>query len=114
MKIVINKNHGSFELSHTAITIYAQKKGLNLKWEVTNNNFGRCFYYLDDNRTKYFNERQIERDDLVLVEIIETMGEKADGISSKLKVVEIPDYVQWEIEECRGAERVVEKYRSWQ
>lgn len=66
---------------------------------------------------------EIERNDPILVQVVEQLGKKEasggdiwkGGSTSSLKIVEIPDDVlEWHIEEYDGIERVVEKYRSWQ
>lgn len=44
---------------------------------------------------------------------MEQLGEAADGDYAELKVVEIPDDVQWIVEEYDGAEWVAEKHRTW-
>lgn len=41
------------------------------------------------------------------------MGKKASGKCAELKVIEIPDGVDWEIDDYDGIETVHEKHRSW-
>ena len=53
------------------------------------------------------------RTDKKLVECVETLGEKADGYCAELKVVEIPDDVNWEIDEYDGLESIHEVHRVW-
>jgi hypothetical protein len=60
-----------------------------------------------------FSERDIERNDSLLVQVVEELGDLASGTFSCLKVVEIPDNIEWEIEEYDGMEWVSEKHRSW-
>jgi len=49
-----------------------------------------------------------------LVSIVEEMGSKnASGNFAQLKIVEIPDDVEWQIEEYDGRERVAEAHRTW-
>jgi hypothetical protein len=50
----------------------------------------------------------------VLVKIVEEMGEQAGqkGIT-KLKVVEIPDNIEWSVHEYDGSEWVAEAHRTW-
>jgi hypothetical protein len=92
VKIVINACHGGFSLSDKAEEIYRTKKG------ITDENWW---------------SRDIARDDDLLVELVETMGEECNSRFSKLKVVEIPDYVEWQIDEYDGNEWVAEKHRTW-
>ena len=49
-----------------------------------------------------------------LIEVVEKMKEKANGRHAKLKIVKIPDDVEWEIEEYDGTEWVSEKHRRWE
>ena len=53
------------------------------------------------------------RDDPFLVQAVEELGEKANTKISDLKIVEIPDDVEWEIQEYDGSEWVAEKHRVW-
>ncbi len=89
MKIVINTCHGGFGLSKEAYQF------LRLKW---------------DNYGFHFNN---ERDNSKLVECVEKLGERASGECSNLKVVEIPDGINWEINEYDGSEHIAEKHRIW-
>jgi D-mannonate dehydratase len=55
-----------------------------------------------------------ERDDPRLIEVIEQLGvEKASGALADIEIVEIPDDVEWQIEEYDGKEWVAEKNRAW-
>jgi hypothetical protein len=45
--------------------------------------------------------------------LVEEMGEKAGSTYSQLRIVEIPDDVEWQIEEYDGSEWVSEKHRTW-
>jgi hypothetical protein len=44
---------------------------------------------------------------------VETLGEKANGSFAELKIVEVPDYIDWVINEYDGLESVEEKHQSW-
>ena len=90
-KIVINDCYGGFGLSDSALKEYCAK--LNKVYPIRQHN--------------------IARDDSVLVEIIERMGEVANGSCAKLKIVEIPDDVLWEVSEYGGMEWVAEQHRKW-
>jgi len=89
MKVVINADYGGFSLSEEAY------KFLGLKWD------GYGFAFTD------------ERSDLKLVECVEKLGEKANGECAKLKVIEVPDEVKYEIEEYDGREHVAECHSTW-
>lgn len=60
-----------------------------------------------------FQVGKIERNDPLLVQVVETLGREANGFAAELKVVEIPDDVVWEITEYDGIETVREVARSW-
>ncbi len=44
---------------------------------------------------------------------VEELKEEANGTFAELKIVEIPDDVEWVIEEYDGIEWVSEKHRVW-
>lgn len=58
-------------------------------------------------------EEGYERNDPILVKAVKDLGRDADGSCSDLEVVEIPDGIEWEIEEYDGMESVHEAHRSW-
>ena len=90
MKVVINKCFGGFGLSKVAEGLYleATEKEEVLAWEIP-------------------------RDDPVLVRIVEELGKKSWGIYAELKVVEVPDDVEWFIEDYDGIEWVAEVHETW-
>ncbi len=57
--------------------------------------------------------RPEKRDDPILIQVVERLGDKANGMCAKLKVVEIPDGVAWGIDEYDGAESIEESHQSW-
>ncbi len=61
----------------------------------------------------HLSSRGIERDNPLLIQVIEELGGKANGSGSKLKIVEIPDDVDWTIEEYDGNEHIAEKHQTW-
>lgn len=93
-KIVINVCHGGFGLSEEATTRYK-----------------RLAMIESDNEDWYYYD--IDRDDQYLVQVVEEMGAAANNRYSELKVVTIPDDVEWEIAEYDGLEWVAEKHRTW-
>lgn len=114
-KIVICECHGGFGLSDKAIEYYGELKNLSLVKQVGKyfNLTGLDWYVGEINDDNYFHSRSIPRDDADLVRVVEELGKEADGKYAELKVVEIPDGVEWEIEEYDGAEWVAEKHRTW-
>ena len=61
----------------------------------------------------YFTLSDIDRNNPLLVQIVEEMGEQANGMYAKLKVVEVPDGVEWQIEEYDGLEHVAAIHEIW-
>ena len=114
MKIVINKCYGGFGLSEEATLLYGKKKGLNIIVVKDKIMKSLRHYYLDEVKNgNYFSDRDIQRNDSVLIEVVEELGEKADGPYSELKIVEIPDDMKWEIDEYDGKEWVSEVHRRF-
>jgi len=61
----------------------------------------------------HFDEYGIERNDSLLIQVIEELGEDADGAHAQLKIIDIPDDVEWHIEEYDGFEHIAENHRTW-
>jgi hypothetical protein len=92
MKIVLNKCFGGYGLSKLAY------KELGLEWD----GFG---YAYDDAE---------ERTNKKLIKCIEKIGEKAaSGELAYLRIIEIPDGIEFEIDNYDGVETVIEKGHSW-
>lgn len=89
-RIVINVRYGGFSLSKEALALYEKLAGKAMK--------DTCFGY--------------PRNDPVLIQVVETLGEKANN-HCQLKIVDVPDDVEWEIEEYDGKEWVSETHRTW-
>ncbi len=142
MKVVINKCFGGFSLSMKAQERWCQRKGRACYFftnSATGGNTGFTryvpveagdrepfmWYAFDDSnpngkdkdvewwRTHHMHCRDIPRDDLDLVAVVEELGNAADGDHANLGVVEIPDGIEWEIDDYHGNERVEEHHRSW-
>jgi len=140
MKIVINRCFGGFGISIAGIRRYAEIKGIVLyPFKFTDGNrdadvenviqitwedaLTEKSYYVHFSKTpivnnkyangSYWYHRDIERNDPALVQTVEEMGDDVNGDSSKLRIVEIPDDVKWEIEDYDGQESVHEQHRSW-
>lgn len=63
---------------------------------------------------QYSYKREFDRHDVDLVKVVETLGSKAaSGKFSQLKIVEIPEDVDYKIKEYDGAEWVAETHRTW-
>lgn len=135
-KIVINICYGGFGLSDEAVYAYARRKGLKLYPEDIGHGLMMWYtkpkeerpvplenWYMQPLEVRQaFNKAEgeacintsgIPRDDTDLVALVEELGARAHGRSAELKVVEIPDDVEWTIEEYDGCEWVAEKHRTW-
>ena len=134
MKVVINTYPGGFSLSIAAANLYAKKAGFELYHytrEKLNAPFfrakgheaqyhysykidqGETFDYLPRNDSRLdFNG--LDRADPIIIEIIEELGKAANGIRADLRILEIPDDVDWVVEEEHdGREHIAEKHRTW-
>jgi hypothetical protein len=69
--------------------------------------------YTNGDTNEDFESRDIERNDPVLVKIVEELGSKSFGFAANLKIVEIPDDVNWEVVQYDGLEHIAEKHRTW-
>ena len=90
MQIVINSCYGGFGLSDKALDMYKQ---LSNKSEVYS--------------------FELDRTDPILIQVVEALGAEADGRFAKLRIIEIPDDIEWEITEYDGIESVEEVHRKW-
>ena len=113
VKIVINSDYGGFSLSDEAILEYGKRKGLNLVKDENTNWSISIFYKESVAKENYFEDREIPRNDPDLVSVVEDLGESANGFAANLKIVEIPEDVDWYVEENDGREWVAEKHRTW-
>lgn len=64
-------------------------------------------------RKHAISSRPEDRSDPKLIQVIEELGERANGRFAALEIVEIPDGVEWEIDEYDGMEHVAEAHRKW-
>lgn len=110
-KICINKCFGGFSLSDAAVLRYGELAGLNLV-SIDKGYYNQ--WYIDSvDDENFFSMYNIARDDPILIQVVEELGEASWGGAAELKVVEIPDDVEWEIEEYDGQEWVSEVHRTW-
>ena len=137
MKIVVNKCFGGFSLSMKAIRRLAELKGHPVYFYVcvrygvekfkrvedesevqfvvhaVKNDLGDTCDSATINAADFMNDRDIKRNDLDLVKVVEDLGEEANGQFADLDIIEIPDNVNWEIDNYDGMEHVDEVHRSW-
>jgi hypothetical protein len=124
MKIVINRCYGGFGLSHEAMMLYYQVKGIPVYPDVypedgddASNQIVAYWPVKEEDRVvgEVFplSVYDIERNDPALVKVVEQLGDRANGYYSELSVVEIPDDVKWMIQEYDGIEWIAEEHRTW-
>lgn len=142
MKIVINSDYGGFGLSVDTVLNYAKRKNLSLyfyEYAMTEEtsfynkvdaakarDAFQLFYLTEEIGERIdaddfyglaedfiFHVREISRTDPDLIAAIEEVGVEAADRYAKLKIIEIPDDVDYVIQEYDGAEWVAERHRTW-
>jgi hypothetical protein len=129
-KIVYNACYGGFGLSHEAIMRYAEIKGITLY--VSAEASGYSSYYLcppeeyvriraedqaqpvgtsrfERSNALYFSDRAIERNDPALAQVVEELGDRANGSYAALRIIELPAGTLYRIDEYDGIESVETK-----
>ena len=81
-KVVINVCYGGFGLSEEAIDRFLELKGQSLNFDT------------------------IERDDPILVQVVEELGSNSFDLGTKLTVVEVPAGQLYRIDEYDGFESI--------
>ena len=136
-KVILNKCYGGFDVSYKAYQLYAKKKGLKLymyKLEVTDNgniykkvkykgfpfleffikDFGDVALISEEEYAKYNLFLDInDREDPILIEVVEELGKDASGRFGNLVVVEIPDDLDYVIDEYDGIETLHQRTQEW-
>lgn len=116
MRVVINGDYGGFGLSRKAFhrlrelghPLALEEADLGEPWknrptEVRESMSGLDVFCHD-----------IDRTDPLLLQVIDEIGEaEASSPLATLRVVEVPDDVEWEIDDYDGVETIHEVHRSW-
>lgn len=140
MKVILNKCYGGFGVSDAAYRLYAEKKGIKIfaysqkcqngKWgfwrvdDVNENNADLRWWYFKKDFGKFALENEVDfgenlslrdkyREDPVLVEVVEELGHDADGRYAHLVVVDIPDGMDYVIDEYDGIETLHQRVQEW-
>jgi hypothetical protein len=139
MKIVINEDYGGFGVSYDGMLRYALLKGVELYPEKGRGDYWTYWTVPEGQRPKdtdasewrkwseeqriaynaqYDNvsmsDRDIPRNDPALVQTVEELGKQAMDKYACLKVVDIPEGIDWVIEEYDGKEWVAEAHQTWE
>jgi hypothetical protein len=93
MKIVVSTCYGGFGLSEEAEAEFRQKADLSEDYWL-----GRFDNY---------------RSNPILVAMVEEDAERVSGDHAELEIIEIPDDVDWVIEQYDGIEWIAERHRTW-
>jgi arginine/lysine/ornithine decarboxylase len=120
MKVAINGCFGGFGLSEEAFQKLLGRKGIEYERadDSKYSSLGITHYYRkgmlgkDEGYLAHF-EFTDNRADPDLIAVIEELGEAANSRFAEIKIVEIPDDVEWVINEYDGVEHVAEVHRTW-
>lgn len=107
-KIVYNACFGGFGLSHEAIMRYGELANLNLLHVPGEHEWNNSYYkggVRDDDH--YFSDNDISRTDPFLAQVVEELGEEANGSYSELVIRELEPGTKYRIDEYDGNESVV-------
>lgn len=117
MKVAINNCYGGFNLSDKAFELLLDRKGV--EYEKVESRYSDIWLYYekghvrDDNFFISHDDYYSDRADPDLIEIIEELGENANGYSSSLKIVNIPEGIEWHVYSYDGLEHIAENHRIW-
>lgn len=111
-KVVINKSFGKFCMSYKAF-LRLRQLGQNEALQETDH--GAYWPDAATPREPSLNRcgHLIPRDDKNLVQVVEELREEANGHCAELKIVSIPDDIEWQISSVDGVEHVSELHRTW-
>jgi uncharacterized protein involved in tellurium resistance len=112
--IVINAQYGGFGLSKDAQIAYLERAGIpyitrDRDDRHSNQRYGPMIIV----NGKHWYDKNISRDDPVLVSLVQELGKASWGDHARLKIVRIPADVDWQIEDYDGQEWISEQHRTW-
>ena len=133
MKVILNKCYGGFGISREGYEFYCKKKGLTPNFYIQDvpnhlikkNDCDNLSFYCF---LKDYGDRVLEtevdwkthldlytsyRDDPILIEVVEELGEKASGRFANLEVVDIPDDMDYVIDDYDGIETLRPNTPTW-
>lgn len=136
-RIVVNRCFGGFGLSTEAVKwLIAHKSELirtrsfseyygskkldeyeRQNWKSVGDGFyttqHECILYDEKCTTVWSLNYDLKRTHPDLIAVVEALGEGVNGQFAKLEIVEIPNGIEWEINDYDGSETIEEKHRSW-
>lgn len=121
MEIVINKCYGGFGLSDEAYQWLIDEKGWKASEYNKDGNLPKdARISISDDKPnsimdKYYHSwyDNKERSDPDLIAVVKALGEKANGRHAQLVILDIPDNIDFEINDYDGIESIHEAHRSW-
>jgi hypothetical protein len=134
MEIVINRCYGGFKLSPEALKRIAEIQGRAchffcwdgeryIEWNSESLLDCLAFDIGDPNGCiargepleRHYIFDEANRTDSALVQAVKELGEKANGLCADLRIIEVPDDVEWEIDDYddSGMEHVFDRNRVW-
>lgn len=119
MKVAINRCYGGFSLSEEAFDMLLKLKGVDYEkvkgphFSLVGHDYYHTGYAGDDDH--YISEHTYtsNRNDDDLIAVIMQLGDKANGRCADIAIVDVPDDVEWEVDEYDGKEWVAEVHRTW-
>ena len=102
-KIVYNDCYGGFDLSKKAIQRYCELSGLGAKLVEEDGYWGQWELPNGD----YWHASDLSRDDPFLVQVVEELGEEAEGNAASLLIRELPAGTKYRIDGYDGWETVM-------
>ena len=113
MKVVINIGIGGFAISKEATEFMAARGNKIAEEELKIYNMSPYSQWYGYGYTSIA-KGGYDRTDSILIQAVEELGDKAN-YESLLKVVEIPDNIDWYIVEADdGSESIHERHRIWE
>jgi hypothetical protein len=103
-KIVYNACFGGFGLSTKAMQRYAEIKGWTYKLNGEIGSFQ--FDQVVNDKGEEISDYDISRTDPALVQVVEELGEEADGWAAKLVICELEPGTRYRIDEYDGNESI--------
>ena len=112
VKIVINTSYDRFCVSHKA---FLRLRELGQPDALNETDHGAYWPQAASPQEPSLNRCGIliPRDDRRLVQVVEELRGEANGHCAELKVVTIPDDVEWVVVKKDGREQVSEQHRTW-